>query len=177
MRILLRKISDQQHELAIVRESGARESGARESGARESGARESGARESVVCETRSYLKHDLLHYAVEAEAGIEGGLWGSLARGRTLAEMNDRARMAPGGDAGEIATVETFVGVLSGAAKGLDTAEVMSVVERAVAATSDAAPAWLTEPFVAAVQARLRGLLGAWKATPYGGTMTLHWKP
>ena len=158
MRILLRKISDQQHELAIVRESGARES--------------------VVCETRSYLKHDLLHYAVEAEARIEGGFWGSLARGRTLAEMNDRTGMTPGGgDVGEIATVEKFVGVLSAAAKGLSTADVMSVIERSVAATNNAPPAWLTEPFVVAMQERLRGLLGAWKATPYGGTMTLEWKP
>jgi hypothetical protein len=157
MRILLRKISDQQHELAIVRENAARES--------------------VLCETRSYLRHDLLHYAVEAEAGIEAGFWGSLAQGRTLAEMNDRGGMMPGGDAGEIATVEKFVGVLSGAAKGLSTAEVMSVVEGSVAATNAAPPGWLTESFVAAVQERLRGLLGAWKATPYGGTMTLDWKP
>ena len=158
MRILLRKISDQQHELAIVRER-------------------SGARESVVCETRSYLRHDLLHYAVEAEAGIEGGFWGSLARGRTLADMNDRTGMALAGDTAEIATVEKFVGVLSGAAKGLSTAEVMSVIERSGAATNAPPPAWLTESFVAAVQERLRGLLGAWKATPYGETMTLDWKP
>jgi len=157
MRILLRKISDQQHELAIVRDSSARES--------------------VVCETRSYLGHDLIHYAVEAEAGIEGGFWGSLARGRTLAEMNDRARMAPGSDTAEIATVEQVVGVLSGAAKGQSTAEVVSMVERYAAATNDPVPAWLTESFVAAVQERMRGLLGAWKATPYGGTMTLDWKP
>ena len=138
-----------------------------------------GARESVVCETRSYLKHDLLHYAVEAEAGIEGGFWGSLARGRTLADMNDRAAHgAWPATRAEIATVEKFVGVLSGAAKGLSTAEVMSVIERSVAAATNAPPpAWLTEPFVAAVQERLRGLLGAWKATPYGGTMTLDWKP
>ena len=49
--------------------------------------------------------------------------------------------------------------------------------ERSVAATNEPAPARLTEPFVAAVQEHLRGLLGAWNATPYGGTMTLDWKP
>ena len=170
MRILLRKISDQQHELAIVREGFAREGFAREGFARDSGAGES-----VVCETRSYLRHDLLHYAVEAEARIEGGFWGSLARGRTLAEMNDRARMPPGSDAAEIATVEQVVGVLSGAAKGRSTADVVAAVERYGAATDGPVPAWLTEPFVAAVQERLRGLLGAWKATPYGETMALDW--
>ena len=99
------------------------------------------------------------------------------ARGRTLADMNDRARTAPGGDTPEIATVEKFVGVLSGAAKGQSTADVMATIERSVAATNHAPPAWLTETFVAAMQERLRGLLGAWKATPYGGTMALDWKP
>jgi len=33
-----------------------------------------------------------------------------------------------------------------------------------------------TETFVSAIQERLRGLLGAWKATPHGETMTLDWK-
>jgi len=46
-----------------------------------------------------------------------------------------------------------------------------------VAISPTSPPVWLTEPFVAAMQERLRGLLGAWTATPYGGTMTLDWKP
>ena len=39
----------------------------------------------------------------------------------------------------------------------------------------DAAPDWLTPAFVAAVQAHLRRLLGAWRAVPYGQTLHLTW--
>ena len=58
--------------------------------------------ERVECETRSYLVRDLLHYAVESEAGLEGGFWGHLARGKTLADMNDRTGKAMAGDAPDL---------------------------------------------------------------------------
>ena len=48
MRIGFRKLTDERHELAIVRDGGAREA--------------------VECETKSLLVHDFLHYAVELEA-------------------------------------------------------------------------------------------------------------
>lgn len=51
---MLRKLDDRRHELAI--------------------ARDRGGWETVACETRSYLTHDLLHYAVEAEAGVRQSL-------------------------------------------------------------------------------------------------------
>jgi hypothetical protein len=158
VKILLRKISDQRHELTIVREGGPRES--------------------VTCETRSLFLHDLLHYAVESTALIDGGFWGSLSRGRTLAEMNDRTGGAfSPTEAAEMAAVEQLVGALHGAAKGLAAAEVVAGIRRYAAALATAAPPWLTEPLVEAVQERLRGLVGAWRATPYGGTLELAWPP
>jgi hypothetical protein len=157
MRILLRKISDQQHELTI--------------------ARADGRRESVTCETRSLFMHDLVHYAIEGAAGIETGFWGCLAHGRTLAEMNDRAGALPAEQASEMAVVERFVGALSGAAKGLAAADLLAGIERYAAALDATPPVWLTEPAVAAAQERLRALLGAWRATPHGGTMQLEWPP
>ena len=60
MRILFRKISGEQHGLTVVRPDGRRES--------------------LVCETRSVLMHDFIHYAVESAARIESGFWGLLAR-------------------------------------------------------------------------------------------------
>jgi len=157
MRIQLTKISDRQHELAIVRDDGRRES--------------------VVCETRSLFMHDLIHYAVEGAAGIDTGFWGRLAQGRTLAEMNDRAGVAPADEAAELATVERFVGALSGAAKGLAAPEVVAGIARYAAALDERPPGWLTEPLVVTVQERLRRLVGAWRATPHGGTMELAWPP
>lgn len=71
MRTLLHKLSDDRHGLEIVRPDGSSER--------------------AECETRSYLQHDHLHYALEREAGLAGGFWGDLARGETLAAMNDRA--------------------------------------------------------------------------------------
>lgn len=157
VRILLCKVSDQRHDLAIVRPDGRRES--------------------VTCETRSVLLHDFLHFAVEAAAGLSSGFWGSLARGWTLAEMNDRAR-PPSGDGAaeaEMATLERFVGALHGAGKGQPAAEVVAGIERYAAAMNETAPPWLTEALVVDVQERVRRLVGAWNATPYGGTMELEW--
>ena len=58
VRLSFVKMTDERHALEVVRDDGRRER--------------------VECETRSYLMHDLLHFAVESEAG---GLWGRLAAG------------------------------------------------------------------------------------------------
>jgi hypothetical protein len=121
VRIVLKKISDQRHELAIVRADGRRES--------------------VACETRSLLMHDLIHYAVEAAARIETGFWGRLAQGRTLAEMNDRAGLANPDEATEMATVERFVGALSSAAKGVPAADLVAGIRRYADALDTTTPA------------------------------------
>jgi hypothetical protein len=67
---VFQKLTDDQHSLQVVRDDGSREE--------------------IECETRSFLEHDLLHFAVEREAGLHSGFWGHVARGMTLARMNDR---------------------------------------------------------------------------------------
>jgi hypothetical protein len=153
MLVVFRKMSEERHELEIVRDDGCRER--------------------VVCETRSYLVHDLLHYAVESEAEVRGGFWGSLANGKTLAEMNDRNAMM----GGEMPIIERVVGALSGAVKGRSAAEMVAALDQHAAALGSTNPAWLTVELVAAVQERMRKLLGHWKATPFGGSMELTWPP
>jgi hypothetical protein len=155
MRILFHKLRDDRHAMEIVRDDGARER--------------------VECETRSYLEHDLLHYAVEAEAHLDDGFWGSLARGTTLAAMNDRT--APGYATAEGMMIEQVVGVLSGLMKGRTPPELVAGFARYAAALGQTPPPWLTVPFVEAVQARLRRLLGHWRATPFHHTMELCWPP
>ena len=98
MRIAFRKLTDERHVLTIVRDDGAREA--------------------VECETRSYLTHDLLHYAVESEVGLAGGFWGTLAAGATLARVNDRTQPPPTAAPEELAVIEQIVGALSGTLKG-----------------------------------------------------------
>jgi hypothetical protein len=153
MRILFRKISDTHHALEITREDGRCER--------------------VECETRSYLLHDLVHYAVEREAAVVDGFWGSLAQGKTLAQMNDRST-DPMAAQPELAGIERVVGALQGA-KGKPPASVVAGIREFSAALGATSPGWLTEPFVVAVEERLRRLLGHWRATPHGGAMELDW--
>jgi hypothetical protein len=155
MRILFHKTTDERHVLEIVRADGRRE------------------RED--CETRSFLVHDLLHYAVESEARLTGGFWGNLGKGKTLADMNDRTGQAMAGASAEMALIERLVGALTGAVKGKSAKEMVAALGTYAAALGTTNPIWLTEPFVVAVQEHMRRLLGQWKATPYGAAMELDW--
>jgi len=151
MLITFRKVSDERHLLEV--------------------AWDDGRREGMDCETRSYLTHDLLHYAVEAEAGIQTGFWGRLAAGASLAEMNDRTKpMDP-----EMAAIEQVVGALSASVKGRSAAGVVAGMRRFADSLDATMPEWLTEAFVQGVQERMRRLMGRWKATPYGASMELEW--
>jgi len=155
MRILFRKMTDERHALTIERDDGARET--------------------VECETRSYLAHDLLHYAVEREAKLAIGFWGTLAAGATLARMNDRTQPAPSAAPEELAAIEQIVGALSGTLKGRSAADLVDGMRRFAASVGATLPPWLTEVFVDAVNARMRGLLGHWRATARGDEMALPW--
>ena len=161
MRILFRKLPGAQqelaHELTILRADGRRES--------------------RRCETRSVLMHDFIHYAVEGAARIETGFGGRLAAGRSLAQMNDRAGLPAADEAAEMATVERFVGALSGAAKGVPAAALVAGIVRYAEALEAPVPPWLTEATVVEAQARLRRLVGAWRATPPGSAIELAWPP
>jgi hypothetical protein len=155
VRIALRKLTDARHELAILRASGAREA--------------------VECETRSYLHHDLLHYAVEREAGLSVGFWGTLAAGATLARMNDRTQPPPTAAPEQLMAIEQVVGALSETLKGRAPAELVAGMRRFAASMGTTMPDWLTEALVVGVNERMRRLLGRWRATPRGGEMVLDW--
>ncbi len=123
--------------------------------------RDDGTSESVELDSRSFLRHDLAHYAVESELGLSGGVWGSVARGGSLA--------GPGLDGDDMAVAER----LSGPAQTMmrtkaDAAEIQQVLSRV-------APSLATPELAQRLHDRLRALAGHWAATPYGGEMTLRW--
>jgi hypothetical protein len=159
------KVSDDTHRLEIVRADGRREA--------------------LTCETRSLLTHDLLHYAVEAEAGLESGFWGLLAKGKTLGDMNDRTGRSMSREAPALLAIEQLVGALTSVTKGRASADIVAAITTYMESQrpdGDAPrhlppgmPPWLTVAFVDAVRERMRALHGHWKATPYGGTMELAW--
>jgi hypothetical protein len=153
MQIRFHKLDQRKHRLEVVRVDGRRES--------------------VECETRSTLLHDFLHYAIECEAGLEQGFWGTLERS-TLASLM-QSTQAPLETEGGLGAIERFVGALHGATQGVPRAELLEGVRRVYAMLGESPPVPLSEAFMAAVEERLRRLRGRWRATPFGSALELEW--
>jgi hypothetical protein len=127
--------------------------------------RSDGTREMREFETRSLLLHDLVHFAVESEAKLRGGFYGTLAEGA------DYDAPRPGSEA---MAIESVVGPLQGAIKGdVDPNAFATRLRDVQASMGQQAPAWLTPELIARVLERLRRLQGQWRATPFGETMQL----
>jgi hypothetical protein len=127
--------------------------------------RADGTREARELETRSFLIHDLVHFALESEAGLRHGFYGALTRGAGYEAQPDNV---------EAMQVESVVGPLQGALKGDVGAEAFVARLRSHQESIGArAPDWLTAELIARVLARLRQLQGQWRATPFGETMEL----
>jgi len=122
--------------------------------------RADGTRDAAELETHSTLLHDLVHFAVESEAGLKHSFYGPVAAGRSYAEMSG----APP-ESSEAMTTERVVVMLTKCAKGEWTAQDF------VAAMSDVP--WITPDFADRALERLRLARGRWKATPFGQTMEL----
>jgi hypothetical protein len=155
MRILLTKLSDERHALDIVRDDGSRE------------------RTELV--TREALFHDLLHHAVESSMATQGGFWGTLASGKTMANLNDRTGESVKENAATLYAVEAVVGMMSGIV-GLPEDQAFAKLRWYHEMQGVELPSWCTERFTLEVRERMRRLQGEWKATPYGGSMELVWE-
>jgi hypothetical protein len=137
--------------------------------------RSDGSGQHLDLETRNFLLHDLIHFAVESEGRFKNSFYALLARGETYeslgdADMTDASH--PGGD--EILMTERIVGAFTGLAKGLATpAQVLDGIRNLLEAHEEPMPAWLTLDFAEHVAERLRQLQGRWKATPFGATLEL----
>lgn len=118
-------------------------------------------------ETRSFLMHDLTHFALESEGKLEEGFYGVLARGgsyEATAEMW----------AGDTGRIEKVVGMLQAALKAeVDPRAFASHATNAFHQINELAPAWLTPDLIARAVQRFRSLQGQWRATPFGETMEL----
>lgn len=126
----------------------------------------------VELETRSTLHHDFTHLAVEELAPVEAGFFVELARGATLEELARRADAYTGA----ALQVERTVAVLQGLARSEEApAALHARVVESLAVQAETPPPWFTAEFVTAVHARLRALLGRWRATPFGGSMEVTW--
>ena len=134
--------------------------------------RPDGTGEAFELETRSFLFHDLLHFAVESEAGLQGSFYGLLAKVGGYAELSLAGGAALGG---EIAITERVVGALTGAfrTEGLDAEAFVEQASEYLDVYDERAPRWFTPAFVLAIKQRMADLQGRWRATPFGETMEL----
>src|SRR5262245_56744392 len=129
--------------------------------------RDDGSVTSAEFETRSTLRHDLMHYAVEQRAGLRSSLFGTIAAGAVPSTKMTAA-------AGEIHGTEIVVGMLQGAAANdVDADAFVRKVRDRLALQGQAMPAYLDAAFVRAVLAHYRRLFGQWQSLRRGGVLEL----
>lgn len=140
VRVVFTKLSDERHSVRVERANGTTDL--------------------VELDSRSFLRHDLSHLAVETELGLAHGVWGCVAAGGSL---------DGGGLAGEdMFIAETISGPMQTLMRtGGGVPEVLTVL-RAVAPTVAT-----TFDLAERIHDRLRTYRGHWKATPYGGEMAV----
>jgi hypothetical protein len=153
MLIYLTRLTNDRHRLEVVRDDGTRE-----------------LRE---LETRSALLHDLVHYAVETEAGLRASFYGRLARGETYEQLTATPSEHP-----EAMQTEQVVGRLQGIAKndawpGVDPDDLAASIAAGARSLGHEPPAWLSGDLIARVRERLRRVQGQWRATPFHQALVL----
>lgn len=124
-------------------------------------ARGDGSVESVELESRSMLRHDLAHLAVETQIPLRGGFWGHVARGAPLT--------GEGIEGTEAEVAETLAGpVQTLMREGAGQSRYRDLLERV-------APHYASDELAGRICEHVRQLRGHWKATPYGAAMQLDW--
>lgn len=136
---------------------------------------ENGGKETLQLETKTYLFHDLLHFAVESEAGITNSFYGRLAKGERYEELTlpEMSVVSHGSDSEALMT-ERIVGVLTGVLKrNASGSQALLGLQNLLSASGETVPQWFTPTFVEQVKERMRKLEGEWKGIAFGETMTI----
>lgn len=154
MHVLFTKLSDLRHRVEVIRADGTREK--------------------ADLETKTFLVHDFVHYAVESLSGMTSGFFGTLAAGAPLRLLNDaNATWDPDS---QIGLAESVAGPMQSVVKGrLDAKGLLSGLDDMFTATNKQRPNWVNAAFVAQVQAEYDRLWATWRATPFQGQLTLVW--
>jgi len=120
------------------------------------------------------LFHDLLHYAVESTLSTQRGFWGTLASGKSMADLNGRSGESVKENADTLYVVEGIVGAMSSIV-AMPVDQGFAKLRWFSESQGQEPPEWCTESFVVNVSEHMRRLLGRWKATPYGESMRIAW--
>lgn len=140
MDILFTKLSDQQHRLTIRRHDGSEES--------------------AELNSRSFLRHDLAHLAVELEVPLARGFWSQIAAGAAL----DSKKFA-----GDIKLAESLAGPVQTLMR------IKAGKEQFLNVLQQVQPALASDDLAGRIRERGRQLQGHWQATAFGEDMHLIW--
>ena len=143
MKVRFTRISDERHAVAVTRDDGSCDR--------------------IELESRSFLRHDFAHLAIELELGIHAGFWGSVAAGGAID--------GGGLDGEDMAMAESLAGPVQTLMRlEASPSDIARVLERV-------APDLASGENAKSVHERLRRLTGHWKATSYGSDMVIEWPP
>ena len=134
--------------------------------------RDDGSVSAIELDTRTFLRHDLMHYVLERRAGLASSLYGTLGSGAEPAKL----RMQPGAVSApdELHATEILVGMLQGAvAKDADAAAFVPLAREYLELQGRPMPAFLTPDFVRGVLADYRRLYAQWQSLRVGGVLEL----
>lgn len=140
MQIVFTKISDHRHAVSVVRDDGSHDC--------------------VELNSRSFLRHDFAHFAVESEIPLLAGYWGSVADGAPLAGNIESA---------EIWLAESLAGRVQTLMR------VEAGVDKYLAALDSVVPELATANLAERIHEQIRQLRGHWRGTPYSGDMRICW--
>jgi hypothetical protein len=120
-------------------------------------------------ESKSTLRHDLMHFALESRARLMRSFFGNMARGSD--PIMQREMLAPGAPVSEATTTEILVGLLQGSVA--HKVEPAALIERAreyLPQVGHSVPEFFTAEFVSEVVRDYALLLKRWNALETGGT-------
>lgn len=139
MEVRFTRLTDERHAVEVVRDDGTTDR--------------------VELDTRSFLRHDLAHWAVESVLGLRHGVWGSVAAGGSLSGV--------GLDGADVPRAESIAGPV----------QTLLRTDAGVEAYREALThAGVADPEVASrLHEAVRRLRGHWNATAHGETMALRW--
>ena len=141
MRIVFRRVSNTRHSVEVVRSDGSRDL--------------------VELDSKDFLRHDLAHLALEIEAPLAHGVWGSVARGGRLDGFGLNGR--------DVRLAERVAGRLQTIVRTEGSSRDVLAALRA------ADPELATDERASRIHARARALTGHWKATRFGEEMVVEW--
>ena len=127
------------------------------------------------------IPHDLAHYVIELELGLQNGFWGSVAAGALFAGMKilagrqrphaaERSRVVIASHRQEILVAEVLVDAAMRAVRGMGLDEAPLPIDSSLAHTRAD-----LNSLVAQLRPALDSMCTSWLSIPLGGTLPVVW--